>query len=103
MNDWIYKQITIKQIFKTAGYSGTSTEKTFFSGYAQIQNGQGREYYAAKQTHSELSALAQLTQYVKGINETMVVYIDGQKHEIIAPPDGVRENNWMELKLKRVV
>jgi hypothetical protein len=102
MQDGVYKQITIKSTFLASGYSGTSSEVTFFTGYCKFQVGQGREYFAAKQRHADLSALAQLTQYVHGVKETMVAYIDGLKYQIIAPPEGVRENNWLELKLKRV-
>ncbi len=102
MKDGAYKQITIKRNYPTTGYNAADSWQTFFTGYAYVQIGQGREYFAAKQRHADLSALAQMTQYVHRVDETMRAYIDGQAYEIIEPPIGVRELNILELKLKLV-
>jgi SPP1 family predicted phage head-tail adaptor len=99
--DGVIKEITIQRNYKTNGYSGSDNWVTFFEGYAKVQTGAGREFFAAKQRHSELTSLAEITQYVHKIDETMRVLIDGLPHEIIAI-DGERENNKMELKLKQV-
>lgn len=102
MQDGVFKQITIKRNYPTTGYSGTNSEQIFFQGYAKVQIGSGREYFAALQRHSDLQVLAELTQYVRGVDETMNVYIDGLKYGIINQPIGTPENNHLELKLKRV-
>jgi hypothetical protein len=99
--DGEYKLLTIQRNYPTPGYSGTSSNQTFVSVYGLVQTGAGREFFAAKQRHSELNKLLRLEQYISGVDETMTVLIDGIRHGIIAI-DGVREENWMELKLKLV-
>lgn len=97
-----YKKGTIERNYKNTTYAGGDSWQTFFSGYGILQNGQGREYFAAKQRHSELSAIWRLTQYVHRVDETMRVKIDTIIYEIISI-DGIREQNWTELRLKKVL
>ena len=100
--DGVYKQLTIKQNFPTSGYSGcdnwTSWPNTY---WGKVQLGTGREFFGAKRTNTELEALVEVTQYIRGLNEKMRITIDGVDYEIISAP-GVRELGKMELKLKLV-
>jgi head-tail adaptor len=85
---------------ETAGM--TDCWKTFCQVWAELQIGQGREFFGAKRINAELSGLVKTLQYIKGINSTMRVKCSRGTFEITAAID-LREQNKNELHLKQVV
>jgi head-tail adaptor len=97
--------ITIEQNFpysdpNKAGL--TDNWKNFCQVWAELQIGNGREFFGAKRVNAELSGLVKTLQYIKGVNSTMRVVCSRGTFEIIAAIDQ-RENNYVELHLKQVI
>lgn len=76
---------------------------TVYNVWAELQLGNGREFYGAQKINSEVSGLAKIP-YQTGITKEMRVKYGDRTFEIIGPPVDIGERHIeLELKLKEVV
>lgn len=75
--------------------------KTFCQVWAELQIGNGREFFGAKKINAELSGLVKTLQYIRGITPSMRVKCSRGTFEITAAID-LREQNKVELHLRQV-
>jgi head-tail adaptor len=107
------EQITIQKNYSSGGYGETENWKTFCQVYAEIQIGNGRQFFGAKRINNELSGLVRTIQFIKGITPDMrIIHPFHGTFEIMGPPrnfpQGVRDENanftyFNELHLRQVV
>lgn len=94
-------RITIQEYTETRDSFGAEiknwTDKAFV--YASVTPVSGREYYAASQVHSEVTAKV-LIRYLPGIESTMRVLFDGRVFEILSVINTEEKNTELVLMCK---
>lgn len=71
---------------------------TFQKAWADVNNVSGKENWSSKQNISEIITVF-YTRYYKNIDSNCFILFQGQRYEIIEPPDNINYLN-KELKIK---
>lgn len=99
------KKIIIKQRLVTTDAYNQAIESwsTFRSVWAELQIGQGREYYAAKRNIPTLSGLINI-RFMHGIKPSMQIVYGEKIYNILAIiPKGKQLNDELELHVEEVI
>lgn len=80
----------------------TQTWVDFWTCWAELQIGSGREYFGAKKANAKLAGLIKI-RYVPGLDSTMRVVYNDRTFQILGPPVNVGgRNREIELQVKEV-
>lgn len=79
----------------------TDSWQTFCQVYAELQIGNGREYFGAKKYVEELDGIIKTMQFVRGILPDMRILWQGKYYEILTVNE-MQHLNKVELKIKKV-
>ena len=109
MSDQSYNPVELITIEQNFPYSDPETYETkpswvkFCQVYAELQIGQGREFWAAQKNNSELKGIVKTKQYIRGLydNREFRVICSRGTYLVMWAID-LREQNSNELHLKKI-